>query len=78
MHACAGAGQLDFGQVMSMFRDELLDLNAILDYIRLPPGEDSATASTVRVHALPVIGTLYRGTRAAALRMQLLALGEAL
>ena len=46
IYACTG--ELDFGQVMSMFRDELLDLNAILDYIKLPPAEDSPTSSTVR------------------------------
>ena len=50
VRSCSHArpGELDFGEVMSMFRDELLDLNAILDYIKLPPAEDSPTASTVR------------------------------
>lgn len=41
------AGQLTFNDVMKMFRDELLDLNAILNYIKLAPDESAATTSTV-------------------------------
>ena len=40
------AGQLTFNDVMKMFRDELLDLNEILNYIKLAP-DDSAAATSV-------------------------------
>ena len=43
----ASAGQLTFNDVMKMFRDELLDLNDILNYIKLAPDESAATTSVV-------------------------------
>ena len=46
---CVRAGEIRFGEMMNMFRDDLLDLNAILDYIKMPPAEESvaSTSSTV-------------------------------
>ncbi len=41
------AGQLTFNDVMKMFRDELLDLNEILNYIKLAPDDSAATTSVV-------------------------------
>ncbi|CAL5224412.1 g7094 [Coccomyxa viridis] len=43
-------GQLTFNDVMKMFRDELLDLNEILNYIKLAP-DDSAAATSVEAPA---------------------------
>ena len=43
------AGQLTFNQMMKMFRNELLDLNEILNYIKLAPTESAATSSVVRL-----------------------------
>ncbi len=42
-----GTGQVTFSAMMRMFRDELLDLKEILEYIKMQPKED-ATTSTVR------------------------------
>lgn len=44
---CTAAGQLTFPQIMKMFRNELLDLNEILNYIKLAPHESAATPATV-------------------------------
>ena len=43
----SAAGQLTFNDVMKMFRDELLDLNAILNYIKLAPDESAAATFVV-------------------------------
>ena len=38
--------------MMNMFRDDLLDLNAILDYIKMPPAEETtASASSTVCHS---------------------------
>lgn len=49
--ALHGTGQVTFPAMMRMFRDELLDLKEILEYIKMQPKED-ATTSTVRYHVL--------------------------
>lgn len=41
------AGQLTFSDVMKMFRNELLDLSEILNYIKLAPNESAAHSTIV-------------------------------
>ena len=41
------AGRLTFAQIMKMFRNDLLDLNDILNYIRLAPQDSPATSPAV-------------------------------
>ncbi len=50
------AGQLTFTQMMKMFRNELLDLNEILNYIKLAPTESAATTSAVRPLKIAIYG----------------------
>lgn len=48
------AGRLTFAQIMKMFRNELLDLNDILNYIRLAPQDSPAASAAV---SAPAFGT---------------------
>ena len=43
------SGEINFGEMMNMFRDDLLDLNAILDYIKMAPVDESASSTSSMV-----------------------------
>jgi len=47
--ACAfqdGNGQIEFKEFLNMFREQLLDLSAILDYVKTNPGDQNCFAQT--------------------------------
>ena len=48
------AGRLTFAQIMKMFRNELLDLNDILNYIRLAPQDSPAASPAVSINPLGI------------------------